>query len=165
MTTTSTSQRLHPERFHLEKTPFGRLACTTSDGVRHEDVVPVRAFPLTAPESGISIVGAQGHEIVWIERLADLTERERTAVADALAAREFVPVIRRLLRVSTFSTPSTWTVETDRGETDFVLKGEEDVRRLGGGRLLIADSHGVHYRVEDRFALDRHSRALIDRFL
>ena len=152
-------------RFTLERTPRGRLACITADGTRHEEVVPVRAFPLTAPEEGLSIVGSDGHEIVWIDRLADLPEPERGMIAEDLAAREFVPVIRRLLRVSTFSTPSTWTVDTDRGETNFVLKGEEDIRRLGGGALLVADSHGVHYRVEDRFALDRNSRSLIERFL
>ena len=59
----------------------------------------------------------------------------------------------------------TWTVETDRGEARFVLKGEEDIRRLANGALLIADPHGLSDRVRDRFALDRHSRKLIERFL
>ena len=76
-----------------------------------------------------------------------------------------VPVLERLLSVSTFSTPSTWTVQTDRGATQFVLKGEEDIRRLDGGALLVTDAHGVSYRVRDRLGLDRHSRRLIERFL
>jgi hypothetical protein len=42
-----------------------------------------------------------------------------------------VPKIRRLKSVSSFATSSQWTVETDRGETTLVLKGEEDIRRLG----------------------------------
>ena len=67
--------------------------------------------------------------------------------------------------VSTFSTPSTWTVETDRGPTQFVLKGEEDIRRVGRAMLLIADSQGLQFVVRDLAALDRHSRRLLERFL
>jgi hypothetical protein len=151
--------------FTLERNPRGRLVCTLPDGTRREDVVPVRAFPLSAPNDGISIVGADGHELLWIARLDAVPEALRALIAEELAAREFVPVIDRLLAVSTFATPSVWTVATDRGETKFTLKGEEDIRRLPNGALLITDSHGVGYRVRDRFALDRHSRKLIERFL
>ncbi|MCX5652471.1 MAG: DUF1854 domain-containing protein [Planctomycetota bacterium] len=151
--------------FSLERNQRGRLVCTLADGTRREDVVPVRAYPLSAPNDGVAIMGADGHEVLWIARLDAVPERERAVIEAELAAREFVPVIERLLGVSTFSTPSTWTVATDRGETKFTLKGEEDIRRLPNGALLITDSHGVGYRVRDRFALDRHSRKLIERFL
>jgi hypothetical protein len=56
-------------------------------------------------------------------------------------------------------------VETDRGPTSFILKSEEDIRRLGEGRLLIASSHGIHFLVPDRFAMDRGSKKLLERFL
>ena len=79
--------------------------------------------------------------------------------------REFTPVIERLESVSSFATPSTWTVRTNRGLTSFVLKGEEDIRRLRDRSLLITDSHGVTYRIMNLFALDRWSRKLLDRFL
>ncbi|MDE2366977.1 MAG: DUF1854 domain-containing protein, partial [Betaproteobacteria bacterium] len=45
------------------------------------------------------------------------------------------------------------------------LKGEEDIRRLISPALLIADSHGIQFLVRDRFALDHHSRKILDRFL
>ena len=76
-----------------------------------------------------------------------------------------MPEIERLEKVSSFATPSTWQVRTDRGEARFVLKGEEDIRRLPGGILLIADANGIQYLIRDLFALDRHSRKLLDRFL
>ena len=82
-----------------------------------------------------------------------------------LGAHEFRPRILRLRSVSTFSTPSTWQVDTDRGPTTFVLKGEEDIRRLPDGALLISDSHGIGYRLADPRALDRRSRRLLERFL
>jgi len=76
-----------------------------------------------------------------------------------------MPEIHRLRQVSTFATPSTWTVETDRGETRFILKGEEDIRRLGAAALLISDSHGVQYLIRELSRLDKTSRRLLDRFM
>ena len=51
------------------------------------------------------------------------------------------------------------------GATSFVLRGEEDIRRLAGQTLLISDSHGIHYLIRDAAGLDRASRQLLDRFL
>ena len=76
-----------------------------------------------------------------------------------------MPEIKRLCNVSSFITPSTWNVETDRGDTFFVLKGEEDIRRLTASSLMIVDSHGIHFLIRDRLSLDRHSRSLLDHFL
>ena len=149
----------------LQRNPFGRLVLTDADGTVHEGVVPVRAFPIGAPDEGLSLVSAAGRELAWVDRLADLPPAQRTLVEEELAAREFVPEIRRLVSVSSFSTPSTWTVDTDRGATRFVLKGEEDIRRIGHGTLLIADSQGLQFRVADLLALDRHSKRLLERFL
>jgi hypothetical protein len=154
-----------PIDFQLQRNPFGRLVLTDVNGQVHEGVVPVRNFPIASPETCLSLMGPDGHELAWIARLADVPAELRALLEDELAQREFVPQIRRLVAVSSFATPSTWTVETDRGTTDFVLKGEEDIRRLVGGQLLIADSHGVQYLLRDRKALDRPSRKLLDRFL
>ena len=151
--------------FELVRNPHGRLVLTDALGQPHAGVTPVRAFPLAAPTEGISLVGTDGHELVWIERLADLPAGPRALIEEELASMEFMPEIRRIQRVSTFSTPSTWEVETDRGDTRFVLKGEEDIRRLSGGALLIASAEGIHFRISDRLALDRHSRRLLERFL
>ena len=75
-------------------------------------------------------------------------------------------MIERITTVSSFSTPSTWSVQTDRGPAQLVLKGEEDIRRLGSRTsLLIAAGDGMQFRVPDVGALDRHSRKLLERFL
>lgn len=152
----------------LERDPHGRLLMAVTDGdgaPRLEAVQPVRAFPLSAPGESVSLVSADGRERAWIARLADLPPAPRALLEEELAQREFAPVILRIASVSTFSTPSTWEVETDRGPTCFVLKGEEDIRRLEGGALLIADRQGLSFTVRDRFALDRASRRLLERFL
>ena len=52
-----------------------------------------------------------------------------------------------------------------QGECEFVLKTEEDIRRLGRTGLLIAGGAGVQFSVRDMTALDRATRKLLERFL
>ncbi len=151
--------------FTLERDPHGLLVLTDRDGTRHEGVLPVRAFPLTDPDSGLALVGPDGRERAWIERLAALPAGPRALIEQELAQREFVPVIERIRSVSTFATPSTWAVDTDRGPTTLVLEAEENIRRLAGSALLITDGQGLLFQVRDRFGLDRASRRLLERFL
>jgi hypothetical protein len=152
--------------FVLERNSFGKLALTNAQGERFEDVVPVRAFPIQAPEDGISLVHPDGQEVAWVSRLSDVPEPAQTLIRETLAAREFMPVISAIVSVTSFSTPCTWTVETDRGPTQFVLRGDEDIRRIGkDNALLIADSHGIQYLVRDQFALNAQSKKILDRFL
>nr|WP_316643442.1 DUF1854 domain-containing protein [uncultured Roseateles sp.] len=151
--------------FQLERNAFGRLVLIDAAGARHEGVVPVRAFPIAAPDEGLSLISTEGRELAWIPRLSDLPSEINALLGEELSQREFVPVVKRIKSVSTFSTPSIWQVETDRGETQFVLKAEEDIRRLEGPDLLITDSHGIQFLVRDRWALDKVSRRMLERFL
>ena len=151
--------------FELHRDAHGRLVYTGPDGVPHEGVVPVRAFPLSAPDDGVSIVSQEGHELLWIDQLSALPARLQQPLRDELASRDFAPVIQRLVSVSTFATPSLWTVQTDRGTTTFSLKSEDDIRRLPDMALLIGSAHGVTFWVPDRMALDKDSRRLLERFL
>jgi hypothetical protein len=151
--------------YRLSRNAFGRVVFSEANGPVHEGVIPVRAFPITAPDRAIALIDQQGHELAWIEQLSDLPDELRAIVAAELATREFIPEIRRIRDVSSFVTPSAWQVETDRGDTSFILKGEEDIRRLASPSLLIADSQGVQFLIRDRFSLDHHSRKILDRFL
>ncbi|RZJ61034.1 MAG: DUF1854 domain-containing protein [Acidovorax sp.] len=153
-------------RFKLSRNAHGRLVLTFADGAVHEGVTPVRAFPIAAPGEGLSLVGTDGHELVWVDRIAQLEADSLRLIEEELEAREFVPTIEKIVAVSSFSTPSTWDVVTDRGAAKLVLKAEEDIRRLGGRtRLLIAANDGLQFRVPDTTALDKHSRKLLERFL
>ena len=152
--------------FVLERSPFGKLVFTNAQGERFEGVVPVRAFPIQAPEEGVSVVDADGHEVAWIADLGALEPSAQELLRQELTRREFMPVLQRIDAVSSFSTPCTWTVQTDRGQCAFVLRGDEDIRRVGtASGLLISDAHGIHYLVPDQFALDTHSKKILDRFL
>jgi len=149
----------------LARDTFGRLVLTDAQGEHHVGVTPVRAFPLSAPNEGVSLVGSEGRELVWVDRVDQLPAPTQALLTEELAVRDFAPTLLKLHGVSSFGVPSTWTVSTDRGDTSFVLKAEEDIRRLEGGALLIASAHGVQFRIPDAKALDRASRKLLERFL
>tara|TARA_R110001599_G_scaffold64023_5_gene179718 strand:+ start:23710 stop:24213 length:504 start_codon:yes stop_codon:yes gene_type:complete len=152
-------------KFGLARDSFGKLVFSNANGETHSGVIPIRAFPIAAPEQGIAIVSAEGKELAWIEALSDLSDALRTLVLDELGNREFLPEIFAITHVSAFASPSTWQLQTDRGPASLVLKGEEDIRRIGESSLMIADAHGVQYLIRDTKKLDRSSRKLLDRFL
>jgi hypothetical protein len=154
--------------YSLRKDAFGNLELVWSDHPVIERVTPVRPFPFSDPEDGLSFVDSDGHEVLWLDSINDLSTADRALVDDALAVREFMPVITRIDSVSSFNTPSTWQVETAQGKTQLVLKGEEHIRRIngmGGNHLLISDNHGIQFLIKDVSQLDKHSRRLLDRFL
>jgi len=150
--------------FSLDRDPFGRLRLRMG-GRLYDSVAPVRSFPVSAPDEGIALVGADGAELVWLETLDELPGDLRRLIEEELASREFVPEILRIRQASSFATPSRWQVETERGHTTLLLKAEEDIRRLSASTLLISDGYGVQYLIRDVAALDKTSRRILDRFL
>ena len=150
---------------HLIKDERGHWQATLADGSVHNSVTVVRAFPILAPDEAISVIDIEGHELCWIEQVSELTDRVREAVVLALQTREFMPEILSVERVSSFATPSVWTVQTNRGKCEFTLKGEEDIRRVSAQTLIVADAHGVQFLIRDLPLLNAASRKLLDRFL
>ena len=156
---------LTPPHFDLYRDPYGVWMLRLADGQEHAKVTVVRPFPITAPAESVSILSQEGRELLWVERLADLPGPKQETLIEALTQREFMPEIQRLVDVSSYTTPSTWVVETDRGTTELVLKGEEDIRRLNGHTLIISDAHGVQYLIRHLPSLDRMTRKQLDRFM
>jgi hypothetical protein len=151
--------------FNLTRNAAGRIVLTGAEGEIHAGIVPVRAFPISAPEEGVSLLGEDGHELRWIDRLNDLPEATRLLIEAELAQREFMPEITRIKQVSSFATPSKWQVSTNRGDTELLLKAEDHIRRLSHNTLLITDGYGVSFLIRDVDVMDHHSRKLLDRFL
>ena len=149
----------------LIRDSLGRLVFIDEAGIEHVDVHAVRAFPITAPSAGISLMDSAGKELFWFTSLAAIPKEDQALLMEELAAREFMPVIEKISSVSSYATPSIWLVQTDRGETRLRLNGEENIRRVAGNTLLISDANGVQYLVRDSSQLDKQSRKLLDRFL
>jgi hypothetical protein len=153
------------DRIAFSYDPLGRLIFRDAAGREHVDVTPVRGFPISDPDYGISICDTDGHELLWVERLSDLPLAARETLAADLAQREFMPILQRIVCISANSEPCEWEVDTDRGRTSFVLKIDEDVRRLDDRRAMVTDANGVSYLIPDLVALDAGSRRFLERYL
>lgn len=149
----------------LQRHALGHWVWTDAQGQAHSPVVVVRAYPVTAPDQGVGVMASDGHELAWFDRLDQVAEPLQAQLSEALREREFLPEIERLVSVSSLVTPSVWTVQTHRGLARFMLKGEEDIRRLTGRSLMVSDADGVQYLIRDPMALDKASRKLLDRFM
>jgi hypothetical protein len=154
-----------PNNIAFSYDSLGRLVFRDAEGREHVDVTPVRGFPISEPDYGVSICNADGRELLWIERLTDLPGEPRDVLQRDLARREFMPILQRIVRISTNAEPCEWEVETDRGRTSFVLRTDEDVRRLEGRRAMVTDANGVSYLIPDLEALDAASRRYLERYL
>ena len=67
----------------LVRNTHGRLVLTLADGTVFEAVVPVRAFPIAAPNEGLSLIAADGKEALWVARMADLQPEHRQLIEQA----------------------------------------------------------------------------------
>src|SRR5690348_10235591 len=95
------SEIADPLSFGLIRDPWGRLVLIDTEGRRHVGVEPMRGFPITDPERWISICDAEGRELVCVEALASLPAGVRQILEEELGQREFVPVVHRIVSVST----------------------------------------------------------------
>ncbi len=149
-------------RFELYRDQWGQLVFIGSNGQKHSNVTPLPLFPISKSESWISIRAADGAELACIEDPRALAADLWNLLKDELSHREFVPVIQRIVRVSGNSEPCEWQVDTDRGPTSFLLKSEDDVRRIGEHQILILDAHGTRYHIPDLRAVDVKSRRIVE---
>jgi hypothetical protein len=149
-------------KFGLVRDQWGQLTFISADGQKLSNVAPVALFPISQPDSWISVRLPDGTELACVEDPRTLPADVWQLLREELARREFVPIIRRIVRVSGNSEPCEWQVETDRGPTRFVLKSEEDVRRIGDHEILILDAHGTRYHIPDLSAVDVKSRRIVE---
>lgn len=150
--------------YTLTRDTFGRLLLHRA-GADDIPVRPVRSFPISHREEGLALLGPQGQEAAWIDRLDALPEPLQRLISEDLGQREFNPAIQRIRYASSWTTPSRWELDTDRGATHLILNAEDDIRRLSATALLIADASGVQFVIRDVTALDKGSRRILDHFL
>lgn len=144
---------------------WGRLVATLPDGTVHADVEAARAFPWSAPDTAITLLDADGRELMTFSSLAALSPESRAALEREFSQRDFVPRILHIVHSSGPWPPCTWQVETDRGPATITIDSEDDVRRLPGERVLIADASGLRFLIPDVKQLDAASLNHLRRLL
>ncbi len=149
-------------KIKLERNQWGRVVATLEDGTQYEDVSIVPLFPISDPRRWISVIARDGKEVAAITDPALCDMEIQKLLTEELTYRDFVPRISRVLSVSGTSEPCEWHVETNHGPTKFVLKAEDDIRRLSVHEVMILDANGGRFRVDDTRKLDPRSRRFIE---
>lgn len=153
-----------PQAIEFSKDSQGRLVLVDQDGVRHENVHPAKLFPLTEKDHWISIQSGGACEILCIEDPQSLPEPSRTLLLEALARRDFVPIIQVIHRIVRLADGHEWHVTTDRGDTRFEVETDESIQPLGHGRLVVMDRGNTRYLIPNVARLDRISKRKLEHY-
>ncbi len=140
----------------------GRLVAEDANRNRHVGLSAMRLFPMSDPDNWIAIFDHDGKELCCIPAVAKLPEGSASAIRTTLTNSEFIPVIHRIVHISSNDPPCRWQVETDRGSTEFIINDEKDLRRLSQWSVLIVDARGIRYSIPDTRKLNAYSRRAVE---
>lgn len=178
--------RLRPEQVHFERhgdtlslTLLERLDNANAGGDSRNDVPGVKhfprvvlrlCFPVSADSVYLSVRDAsteEQEEIGIIEDWTALAPADREAVAAELGLHYFVPQIQRVVRIKEEFGFLYWTVETDKGPKEFIMRNSvvHFAREVGPEHWLLIDVNQARYEIPNVSALDAHSQRLVKRFL
>ena len=148
------------------------LTFTDGDGVFYPRVTLRRGFPLSAKNTHVLVripdeEMDRGRELGILPDVQELEPESREAVLRELSLFYFVPSIQRILNIREEFGFLYWSVETDRGAKEFIIRDSviSSVRRISAGRYLIIDINQTRYEVSDLEALDSRSQDLLRRYL
>jgi hypothetical protein len=140
-------------------------------GIQHYPRVVLRCcFPVSEESLYLSVRDAtteEQEEIGLIDDWTALAPSDREAVAAELGLLYFVPQIKQVLRVKEEFGFLYWTVETDKGPKEFIMRNSvvHYAREVGPEHWLLIDVNQARYEIPDVSALDAHSQKLVRRFL
>jgi len=157
---------LDPKRLKFHKNEFNKLKMEIEGEMEYPEVIPVMGFPLTNPESYISIFelkdGRKEKEIGVIEEIKKLDSKSRKVLKEELNKSYFMPKIIKINNMKENHGVMKFDVETDKGRRIFETRYKEDIRKLPKGGVFIKDADGNRYEIEDYNKLDKRSASLID---
>ncbi|MCK9223165.1 MAG: DUF1854 domain-containing protein [Limnochordia bacterium] len=157
-------QFLPEESLKFTKSMGGVLRLTTSD--RSYPQVNVRwAFPLTHKNAYVTVHDAADEYIGMIKDPSKLEKTSKKLVADALAARYYMPEIKKIKVAKEDLGIVYWQVDTNFGPREFVVRDlRGSVTVINKGYLLLQDVNENRY-ILDYTKLDQESSSLLERVL
>ena len=170
------SVTLIPQNAAFTRSPGGLLSMTLTkdDGTTEEfeRVIPVRAFPITDPDSFICIrepdtkKKGKGEEIGMIERLDAFDEQAQVLILEELDRRYFTPAIKKIHSLHEKFGYLYFDVTTTAGRSEFIMSNPSNsFRTLEDGRIFMYDIDGNCYCVQNPEALDKASLKKIEIYL
>ena len=148
------------------------LTLLGEDGVSvdYPRVILRACFPVSDSDAFLSVRDAgeeRQPEIGVIEDWTELRQEDREAIAAELSLYYLVPKITRIEAIREELGFLYWTVETDKGPQDFVMRNNitHNTREVSPNHWLIIDVNDARHEISDVTALDARSQKLLGRFL
>jgi hypothetical protein len=154
---------VEPERVRIWQDEFRRLHVAVDGETEFVDVRPARVFPISGAADLISFLDRDDKEVLLLRHPAGLDPESRQSLEEEISRAYFVPKITYIYDIEDSHGAARWQVETDRGYRVFDIRDREDVRVLGGKRVLLQDADGNRFEVEDLTLLDERSQRLLDK--
>lgn len=125
-----------------------------------------RAFPLSDPDHYLGFLDGDGKDIGLLHDPGLLDPESRQIVDEELEKRYFVPIVERVLTIKEEFGTIYWTVETDRGQKEIIVRNLRDnLQELSASRVIITDVDGNRFEFADVSKLDGKSQGVILRNL
>ncbi|HZO86830.1 MAG TPA: DUF1854 domain-containing protein [Chthonomonadaceae bacterium] len=157
---------INPADLKLFYAPKDRLRLTVGMEKSYPTVKPVWAAPLSRPNKYLALLDGKGEEIVTIREPKELPRESWEAVQEELRRRYLTATVTAVRHARVEFGATYWSVETDRGERDFVTQNlQENAQWLSEHHLLLLDVDGNRFEIVDVRALDARSRYYIHSIL
>ena len=139
---------------------------TLRDDRSWHKVAVARAFPLSDPDHYLGFLDGAGKDIGLLYDPSQLDPESRQIVDEELDKRYFVPVVKRVLTIKEEFGTIYWSVETDRGQKEIIVRNLRDnLQELSASRVIITDVDGNRFEFVDVSKLDNKSQGVILRNL
>ena len=146
--------------------PKDRLRLTVGEEKSYPTVKPAWASPLSYPNKYLALLDGKGDEIITIADPKTLPKESLAAVEEELKRRYLTATVNHIKDARVEFGATYWSVETDRGERDFVTQSlQENAIWLSLHHLLLLDVDGNRFEIPDVRALDEQSRKFVHAIL
>ncbi len=177
---------IDPQKVILHRDSFNELKLTVDGNDEYADVKILRVFPISDPQHYIcfkgvkkdeeeaeepkeddapSHSGPRAQEIGIIRDIRELESNSRVIVEDELEKMYFIPQITRIIRIKSERGSYKWIVETNRGEREFEVRHQGDLRIIPTNRVILRDVDGNRYEIPNYSRLDKSSRAMLEKYM
>ena len=135
------------------------------DGEVIESLEPKRLFPTSDPDKYITLMDKKLKERAIIRDVGELDEQSAQAIKKCFHDIYFVPVITKILTVAVKSNSLIFTVETDRGNTEFsIANSVRTVKSYDDGSMTLRDTNDNRYFIPDVNKMDKLSKHFLFSF-
>jgi|SRR5690554_6486837 len=141
----------------------GNLAIRYESGEVREGLKARRLFPLTNKDGYINLVDRNDEEVGIILDLRSLDKDSRDNIRMSLERYYVLPQILEIISIEEKYGIGRWDVSTNKGKKSFeVVNNNTDIKKLGGGHLVIIDSDDNRYEIRDYKRLNNTGRKLLE---